>query len=398
MTNFSVEVEALENEMIAWRRHLHANPELSFQETETSNFIAQQLASFGGSEILRPTATGVIGRVLGLQAGPGRVIGIRGDIDALPLREENDLPYRSTRPNVMHACGHDGHTAMLLGLAKLLSTKRADFPGEVRLVFQHAEELPPGGAVELVRAGAVEGVDLMLGLHLSTNYNLGTFGIKSGVLTAAVDRFDITLSGKGGHCAYPEQCADPLLALAHLIVALQTIVSRRVPPEEQAVVSVCASNAGSAYNIIPDTAHLSASVWSFSPGTRRLVEEEVHRIASGVAQGMGVEAEVLYQLGYPSVVNDLALTSLAEEVILKRFGESHLEHIGTIMPGEDFSYFTENRPGFFVELGSRNPGNQCDQPHHNPHYRLDESALKYGLQYLTDMVFALLEVPEVTSI
>ena len=193
MTNFSVEVEALENEMIAWRRHLHANPELSFQETETSNFIAQQLASFGGIEILRPTATGVIGRVLGLQAGPGRVIGIRGDIDALPLREENDLPYRSTRPNVMHACGHDGHTAMLLGLAKLLSTKRANFPGEVRLVFQHAEELPPGGAVELVRAGAVEGVDLMLGLHLSTNYNLGTFGIKSGVLTAAVDRFDITL-------------------------------------------------------------------------------------------------------------------------------------------------------------------------------------------------------------
>lgn len=397
MTNFSVEVEALENEMIAWRRHLHANPELSFQETETSNFIAQQLASFGGIEILRPTATGVIGRVLGLQAGPGRVIGIRGDIDALPLREENDLPYRSTRPNVMHACGHDGHTAMLLGLAKLLSTKRADFPGEVRLVFQHAEELPPGGAVELVRAGAVEGVDLMLGLHLSTNYNLGTFGIKSGVLTAAVDRFDITLSGKGGHCAYPEQCADPLLALAHLIVALQTIVSRRVPPEEQAVVSVCAANAGSAYNIIPDTAHLSASVRSFSPGTRRLVEEEVYRIANGVAQGMGVEAEVLYQLGYPSVVNDLALTSLAEEVILQRFGESHLEHIGTIMPGEDFSYFTENRPGFFVELGSRNPGNQCDQPHHNPHYRLDESALKYGLQYLTDMVFALLEVPEVIS-
>ena len=397
MTNFSVEVEALENEMIAWRRHLHANPELSFQETETSNFIAQQLASFGGIEILRPTATGVIGRVLGLQAGPGRVIGIRGDIDALPLREENDLPYRSTRPNVMHACGHDGHTAMLLGLAKLLSTKRADFPGEVRLVFQHAEELPPGGAVELVRAGAVEGVDLMLGLHLSTNYNLGTFGIKSGVLTAAVDRFDITLSGKGGHCAYPEQCADPLLALAHLIVALQTIVSRRVPPEEQAVVSVCAANAGSAYNIIPDTAHLSASVRSFSPGTRRLVEEEVHRIASGVAQGMGVEAEVLYQLGYPSVVNDLALTNLTEEIILKRFGESHLEHIGTIMPGEDFSYFTENRPGFFVELGSRNPGNQCDQPHHNPHYRLDESALKYGLQYLTDMVFALLEVPEVIS-
>lgn len=397
MTNFSVEVEALENEMIAWRRHLHANPELSFQETETSNFIAQQLASFGGIEILRPTATGVIGRVLGLQAGPGRVIGIRGDIDALPLREENDLPYRSTRPNVMHACGHDGHTAMLLGLAKLLSTKRANFPGEVRLVFQHAEELPPGGAVELVRAGAVEGVDLMLGLHLSTNYNLGTFGIKSGVLTAAVDRFDITLSGKGGHCAYPEQCADPLLALAHLIVALQTIVSRRVPPEEQAVVSVCAANAGSAYNIIPDTAHLSASVRSFSPGTRRLVEEEVHRIASGVAQGMGVEAEVLYQLGYPSVVNDLALTNLTEEIILKRFGESHLEHIGTIMPGEDFSYFTENRPGFFVELGSRNPGNQCDQPHHNPHYRLDESALKYGLQYLTDMVFALLEVPEVIS-
>ena len=397
MTNFSVEVEALENEMIAWRRHLHANPELSFQETETSNFIAQQLASFGGIEILRPTATGVIGRVLGLQAGPGRVIGIRGDIDALPLREENDLPYRSTRPNVMHACGHDGHTAMLLGLAKLLSTKRANFPGEVRLVFQHAEELPPGGAVELVRAGAVEGVDLMLGLHLSTNYNLGTFGIKSGVLTAAVDRFDITLSGKGGHCAYPEQCADPLLALAHLIVALQTIVSRRVPPEKQAVVSVCAANAGSAYNIIPDTAHLSASVRSFSPGTRRLVEEEVHRIASGVAQGMGVEAEVLYQLGYPSVVNDLALTNLTEEIILKRFGESHLEHIGTIMPGEDFSYFTENRPGFFVELGSRNPGNQCDQPHHNPHYRLDESALKYGLQYLTDMVVALLEMPEVIS-
>ena len=388
---FEPEVRALEPKLLEWRRHMHQFPEISFEEVETTAYLERILREMGVEEIDRPTKTGLVVHLHGTKPGKPVVVAIRADIDALPMPEDNDLPFCSTKPGVMHACGHDGHAAMLLGLAALLLSHRESFCGEARLIFQHAEELPPGGAIELLRAGALEGAEVALGLHLSSNFETGMFATKSGVLTSNVDRFTVTVNGKGGHCAFPEQCADPLLAGCELVTALQTIVARRIPANEPAVVSVCEFHAGTAYNIIPSVARLNASVRSFGEETRRLIEREAQLICQSVAAAHHCAAELEWLEGYPSVVNDPALTKQAEDVIAARFGAERILPIGVIMPGEDFSYFLEGRPGFFVELGTRNTELLCDQPHHNPRYRMDEGALIYGLQYQFDMVRALLD-------
>lgn len=388
--NFEPAVLAIIEDLIAWRRHLHQYPELSFQEFQTTKYIEEKLGSFGNVIIDRPTKTGLIAHINGSKPGSPRVIAIRADIDALPIQEDNDLPFSSQNPKVMHACGHDGHTAILLAVAKLLIENPGCFCGEVRLIFQHAEELPPGGAIELLESGAVDGVEAVLGLHLSSNFDTGIFGVKRDVLTAAVDRFDITLSGKGGHCAYPEQSLDPVPAMAELILALQTIVSRKVAPKDPVVVSICMANTGTAYNIIPDNASITASVRTFNPETRTQIEGEVRQIASGIALSHHLKAVVDYQYGYPSVINDPELTKLAEQTLVKRFGDSKVMHIDSLMPGEDFSYLLRDCKGFFVELGSRNIDKGSDQPHHSPKYRLDEDSLLYGVQYFLDIVRELL--------
>lgn len=388
---FDAEVRAVETDMIGWRRYMHQNPELSFAETQTTEYLEELLRGFGVDKIDRPTKTGLVAHVFGKKAGEHAVVAFRADIDALPIAEENDLPFCSRNAGVMHACGHDGHAAMLLALARLLCEHRESFCGEARLVFQHAEELPPGGAMELVRAGALEGAEAALGLHLSSNFDTGVFGLKSGVLTANVDRFTVVVSGRGGHCAFPEQCADPLLAASEIVLALQSIVSRRIPATEPAVLSVCEFHAGSAYNIIPGEAVLNASVRSFGEGTRRLIEQEARNICQSVAQVHGCEAAFEWFCGYPSVINDEALTQIASSVIEDRFSSVNIQQIGVIMPGEDFSYMHEGRPGFFVELGTRNASLRADAPHHNPRYRMDEAALRYGLQYQYDFARALLD-------
>lgn len=377
------------DEMIQWRRHLHQYPELSFEEFETTEYIARILGSFGDIVIERPTKTGLVVRIFGLLPGPSPVVGIRGDIDALPIQEETDVPYRSERSGVMHACGHDGHTAMLLMLAKMLVAARASFSGEVRLFFQHAEELPPGGAIEMVRAGAADGVDIMLGIHLSTNLDTGMFGLRDGALTAAVDRFDIEIQGKGGHCAFPAQCHDPIVAASAVVGALQTVVSRSLDAFSPAVVSVCQIHAGSAYNIIPDTATVSGAVRSFGADVRDRIESRIRAVAERTAESYETSATVRYERGYPSIHNDRKLMLTAEDVIRARFGEKAVCHISPIMPGEDFPYFLDGRPGLFVELGSRSAEKHCDMPHHNPLYKLDEDALPYGVRYLYDMTMKL---------
>lgn len=389
--SFDSEVQVLEPKLIGWRRHLHQYPEVSFQEVETTAWLERTLQGMGVDSIERPTETGLVARVFGKADGKPAVLAVRADIDALPMPEENDLPYRSACEGVMHACGHDGHAAILLGLAQLLTTHRERFCGEVRLLFQHAEELPPGGAIELVRAGMLNGVDAVLGLHLSSGFDTGVFAVKSGVLTANVDRFRITVTGKGGHCAFPEQCADPLLAASEIVLALQSIVSRRIPASEPAVVSVCEFHAGTAYNIIPGVAMLNGSVRSFGEATRGLIEREARQIGQSVAQAHGCDAVLDWYAGYPSVVNDEGLTKRAMGVIATRFGKERVLPIGVMMPGEDFSYFLEGRPGFFVDLGTRNADKSCDLPHHNSRYRMDEDALIYGLQFEFDFACSMLD-------
>lgn len=388
---FDPEVRAIETELIDWRRYLHQNPELSFEETQTTLWLERRLREIGVDEIARPTKTGLVARIFGAKAGSPAVVAFRADIDALPVQEENDLPYCSVSPGVMHACGHDGHAAMQLALARLLCEHRESFCGEARLIFQHAEELPPGGAVELVRAGVLEGVDAVFGLHLSSSFDTGVFALKSGVLTSNVDRFTVTVSGRGGHCAFPEQCADSLLAASEIVLSLQSIVSRRIGATDPVVVSVCEFHAGTAYNIIPSEAKLNASTRSFGEETRRRIERAAESICAGVAAAYGCTAHFTWIEGYPSVVNDPALTLEAERVITARFGAQRVQQIGVIMPGEDFSYLHEGRPGFFVELGTRNAAQKTDAPHHNPHYRMDEGALLSGVQYEYDVARAMLD-------
>ena len=387
---FDSVVNNIQNEVIAWRRHFHQYPEISFQEFKTSDYIADKLLSFGNIEISRPTATGVVGRIFGTKAGKSGVVGIRADIDALPMPEHNELPFASTNPAIMHACGHDGHAAMLLGAAKLLSAGTDQFCGEVRLIFQHAEESPPGGAIEMVRAGVVEGVELMLGIHLSSNWNTGQFGLRCGPLTANSDRFDITISGQGGHCAFPEQCVDVIVTGAQLIMALQTIASRKTSHTDPIVLSICMVNAGTAYNILPKAITITGSTRCFSSAARTRLKQEIERITQGITAAAGASYQFDWEAGYPSVVNDPKATAMVEKQLVKTFGSNHVEHIEQLMPGEDFSYFVENRVGCFLELGTRNAAIGADMPHHNSNYIMDEGALIFGVQYYFDIVRSVL--------
>lgn len=380
----SKQVLDLEPQFIAWRRELHAVPELSFQEVQTTEFLLKHLRSIPGLTIEQPTKTGVVAVLRG--AHPGRTIALRADIDALPIQEETDLPFASKTPGVMHACGHDGHAAMQLAAAQILAGEREQLHGEVRFLFQHAEELPPGGAVEMVKAGVMEGVSEVYGMHLSSNFPTGTFGVRAGALTSATDRFDIEVIGKGGHSAFPETCVDPVVTAAQIITALQTIVSRRVRAVEPAVVSVCMVQGGQAYNIIPGEVTLTGSTRTFDRETRRTLPQTMENIVRGICEAAGASYTFRFSQGYASVINDAALTQAARQTIQTTFGEQAVLEIEPLMPGEDFSAFQENCPGFFVELGARIEANGCTFPHHNSRYLMDEAALKYGVEYLCQLV------------
>ena len=412
--SFSSEVLSEVPEMIRWRRHLHQHPELSFHEETTTAYILNILKNIPGLEIRRPARTGCIAVLRGtakepLQEAPqagydsspdaasdslppsgkpahSRAILLRADIDALPIQEENNLPYRSVCDGVMHACGHDGHTAMMLAAAKVLSAHRDQLRGEVHFLFQHAEELPPGGAAELERLGVMNGIDELYGLHLSSNFPTGSFGVRAGALTSATDRFDIRILGKGGHSAFPETTVDPIVIAGHIITELQTIVSRRIRAVEPAVVSICQLEAGSAYNIIPGEVSLTGSTRTFSGKTREKMPVIMEQIVKGLCDSAGASYDFRFSLGYASVVNDRELTGHCRREIARWFGPDAVLDIDPLMPGEDFSALQTHCPGFFVELGARSEEKGITAPHHNSHYLLDEDALAYGLQYWVDLV------------
>ena len=379
---FSAEVEAILPSCIEWRRRLHKHPELSFEENETTEFLVEELGKLPGVIIERPCRTGVVAVLRGKSAG--RTIALRADIDALPITEKTDLPFASEREGVMHACGHDGHTAMQLAALSILSHESSSLSGEARFIFQHAEELPPGGAAELEALGIMNGADEVYGLHLSSLFPTGKFGVRSGALTSATDRFDINVIGKGGHSAYPESCVDPVVIAAEIITALQTIVSRSVKAVEPAVVSVCMVNGGSAYNIIPGSVSITGSTRTFSRETREWLPEKIRTIAESIAAAHGGSVEFSFSRGYASVINDRKLTENSREIIERTFGKDAVLEIDPLMPGEDFSALEKDCPGFFVELGAGSSG--CTFPHHNSRYLMDENALGYGVEYLVSLV------------
>ncbi|PTM59051.1 M20 family metallopeptidase [Desmospora activa] len=369
---------AIREEVIQWRRFLHQNPELSFEEENTSQFVFDTLQSIDGLVLERPTKTSVVARLIGTQ--PGKVLAMRADMDALPIQEENRCEYTSKKAGVMHACGHDAHTAMLLGAAKILSQWKDQLKGEIRFIFQHAEELHPGGAQEMVKAGVIDGVDQIIGIHLMSTIPIGQISVRTGPVTANSDRFDITIQGKGGHASQPEESIDPIAIASQVIGNLQHIVSRNVNPLEQLVITITQFHGGSAYNIIPDTVELAGTVRSFQPEVRQQATTLIDQIVKGVTAAHGASYQFDYRRGYSSVVNNPEVAKLMEETVVKTFGEEWLADLPPAMGGEDFSAFAEKVPACFVFVGAGNEEKGIIYPHHHPRFDIDEDALEHGVK------------------
>lgn len=382
-------IDAVKDEVITYRRYLHQNPELSFEEEKTSQYIYDQLQSFGNIELTRPTKTSVVGRIIG--AAPGKVVAIRADMDALPIQEENDVEYASTNPGVMHACGHDGHTAMLLGAAKVLSTLKDQLHGEIRLLFQHAEELFPGGAEEMVQAGVMDGVDTVIGAHLWSPLEIGKIGIVYGPMMASPDTFYLTVNGKGGHAALPHQTVDSIAVASQVVTNLQHIVSRNTDPLDNLVLSVTKFIGGTTHNVIPGSVEICGTVRSFDPDLRKEVPKLMERVIKGITEAHGAAYEFNYEFGYRPVINDARVTEVLEATVAEVYGEEAIDKMKPNMGGEDFSAFQQVTEGSFFYIGAGNTEKNADFPHHHARFEIDEESLEKGVNLFVYSAIKLLE-------
>ncbi|MBU8597621.1 amidohydrolase [Shouchella clausii] len=367
-------LETLQTQVIEWRRYLHANPELSFEEVETPAFIVQKLKEIGFTDIREHVGgRGVVAKLHGKKPGP--TIAFRADFDALPIHEENDVSYASTKPGVMHACGHDGHTAALLGVAATLFDQVDELRGTIVFLFQHAEEKPPGGAREMIADGCLEGVDAVFGAHVSSQIPLGQINASPGAVMAAVDAFTVNIQGKGGHGAHPHSTIDSIVIGSQLVNDLQTIVSRRINPMDTAVVTVGVFQAGTAFNVIADTARIEGTVRTFQEETRAFIEEEIRAIVSGKEHGGHVTCTIDYLNGYPPLVNAEKETEFIRDMAKGVFGEGNVLMLPAALGGEDFAYYLEEKPGCFFHVGGRTEEERTQFPHHHPRFDFDERAL-----------------------
>jgi len=370
------------------RRDFHRHPELGFQEKRTAAVVADELAGLGLEVTTGIAKTGVTALLHGHK--PGKVVLLRFDMDALPIQEQTGVDYASEVPGVMHACGHDGHTAIGLAVARLLSQKREDLAGTIKFVFQPAEE-GLGGAKAMVDAGVLENPkpDVALGLHLWNEQPVGWMGITSGAIMAAAEIFEVKITGKGSHGALPHQGFDPVLATAQVISALQGIVSRNLPPLETAVVSVTSVQGGEAFNVIPSMVELKGTIRTFTPEVRELVLERFRQVSEGVAGSMGCRAEVLFSSITPTVVNDPGITRLVDQVAGKLFPNDHIDQNFCTMGSEDMAYFMESTPGCFFMIGSANEAKGLNAGHHHPCFDFDEQALVKGVALMAGTVLEL---------
>ena len=374
-------------ELVHIRRDIHANPELGFEETRTSQLVADKLAEYG-IEVHRGLAkTGVVGVIKGRKDSGGRAIGLRADMDCLPMQETGGVPHKSRFAGRMHACGHDGHTTMLLGAARYLAQTR-NFDGTVKLIFQPAEEGGGGGRV-MVEEGLFKKfpVDAVYALHNWPGLPVGKIAVRPGAMMAATDEIKIKVCGKGGHAALPHLAADPVVATAHIITALQSIASRNANPIDALVVSVCSMQTSQvgAFNIIPGYVELVGTVRTFSPEMRELAEKRIKEIATSVAQGLGASAEVEYRRGYPATVNTEKEAVFAAQVGEKVFGKGNVVTDGEpTMGGEDFSYMLQAKPGAYVFLGQGGQQGGCFL--HNPGYDFNDEVIPLGAGYLAALV------------
>jgi hippurate hydrolase len=367
-------VADLADEVKEWRRDMHAHPELLYEVHRTAALVAEKLRSFGCDEVVTGIGrTGVVGVIKGRRGTGNRVVGLRADMDALPIVEETGAPYQSKTPGLMHACGHDGHTAMLLGAAKYLAETR-NFDGTAVMIFQPAEE-GGGGGDAMVKDGLMTrfGIQEVYGLHNWPGHPVGAFAIRSGPVMAAADRFTIRIEGRGGHAAHPNKCVDTLLVASQIVVALQTIASRNVDPLESAVVSVCSFKSGDTFNVIPQHATLLGTVRTLNPEVQDLVERRIPEVARSIAEAFGATASVEYSRGYPVTFNHPEQTEFMAKVAAM-VGTDVKRDVPPQMGAEDFSYMLRERPGAYIFLGNGDSA-QC----HHPAYDFDDSAIPYGV-------------------
>src|SRR5215218_10754798 len=369
-------IAGLSDEIATWRHDLHEHPELLFDVHRTAGIVADKLRAFGCDEIVTGIGrTGVVGVIRGRQSSSGRVIGLRADMDALPIEEATDVPYKSKAPGKIHACGHDGHTAMLLGAAKYLAETR-NFDGTAIVIFQPAEE-GGGGGNEMCRDGLMErfGVQEVYGMHNMPGIPVGAFAIRPGPIMAAADRFILTIEGKGGHAARPFECIDPVVVASHVIVALQTIVSRNVDPLEAAVVSVCSIKAGDAFNVIPQEAVLRGTARTLTEDIRELCEARLGAIVDNVCAAFGAKATLRYNRGYPVTVNDAERTEFMAMAAEEVAGAGAVDTtIAPLMGAEDFAFMLNERPGAYILLGNGDTAGV-----HHPAYDFNDAAAPYGV-------------------
>ena len=367
-------------EITAWRRDIHENPELLFETHRTSQFVADRLAEFGCDEIVTGIGrTGVVALIKGRSDSKGKVVGLRADMDALPIEEATGLPYASKTPGVMHACGHDGHTAMLLGAAKYLAETR-NFDGTVAVIFQPAEE-GGGGGLEMCKDGMMErfGIDEVYGMHNWPGRPIGTFAIRPGPFFAATDTFEIVMEGKGGHAAKPNETVDSIVMAAQCVTALQSIVARNADPVEQIVVSVTSFESSSkAFNVIPQSVTLRGTVRTLIPEMRELGRDRMNDICIHTATVFGGVAHITYTEGYPATVNHEAETKFAAEAAATVSGECDFAPL--VMGGEDFSYMLEERPGAYILMGNGDGASV-----HHPEYNFNDEAIPAGCSWWVEM-------------
>jgi amidohydrolase len=380
-----VEIDERVPDLVAMRRDLHEHPETAFEEVRTAGIVEQRLRALGFEVQTGIAKTGVTGILRGGAAGPeAKTLAIRADMDALPIYELNDVDYRSQVDGKMHACGHDGHTSIALTVADILSRRRTELKGNVKFIFQPAEE-SVGGAAPMVEAGVMQDVDSIIGLHLISTYPVGRVGVRAGGVFAAADKLDLTVYGKGGHGGMPQTAVDPIVISAHVITALQALISRETSPFSPAVITIATIHAGTAMNIIPEKVELSGTIRSFSVEHREYLVRRIEEVAQGVAVALGGSSSVRVYDSCPPCVNDPGMTEIVHRAAVASVGTERVDsgdkEILTT-GADDMAYFLNTVPGCYFIVGANNPEKGANYPHHHPHFNVDEEALPVAVEVL----------------
>jgi amidohydrolase len=378
-----------EGQIIAWRREFHENPELSWEEVKTGNRICEELTGMN-IELKRMAKTGILGTLKGNK--PGKTVALRADMDALPIKEANDVPYKSKNEGVMHACGHDGHVAMLLGAAKILSQMQNEIEGTVKFIFQPAEEIAQG-AKKMIHEGVINGVDAVLGIHLWAGLATGKVSLEPGPRMASMDLFKITIKGKGGHGSMPHQGVDAIIAASAVVMALQSIVSREISPLDPAVLTIGKFYGGEGFNVLCDEVFMEGTTRCFNPQVRDKFPSIIERITKKTAEAFRAKGESEYILGSPPVINNSQISKIASQAVINNFGAESVIKLEKVTGGEDFALYAQKIPGAMAFVGARNENKGAVHPHHHKKFNIDENALIIGATLYSQFALDFLNEP-----